>query len=866
MKKNSMLFILLLFCCSSYGQMNTEDVSLKVYEQLLKFPQEKIYLHIDKDTYVSGETIWFRAYLTDALQHIEDLALSRYLYVDLVNPEGKVVYNYQIRPDEHGLYHNNIVLAEDMPEGYYLLRSYTRYMSLSRPDYIYERPLFIADPMHSYVSVDASFRQRGERNYSVTFTFRNRTDGEFININSINLRAGARDLTDFPAKNEISFRLPDENRHIYIEFEHNSRLYRKYFPVIVSGATDLDLSFFPEGGYLVSGSTNRVGFKAMNSSGFSESITGEIYEEEGQKVTDFTTVHAGMGSFAFYVDPGKRYYALCRNDSGEDRRFELPEPNPSAYALQTRIVGNSMMVGCIRGAQAQSTPLSVLVHMKGDVLHSAPITPERGVRMDLSMLPSGLLQVLLLDKDMNTLSERLVFCHNGLETTTQITPDKENYNRRELVKIKVTAEDLNRSGIDGRFSVSVTDDRDILPDTTRSIVSYLLLSSELRGNIEDPEYYFSGKGGATEALDALMLTQGWRRYDIPKVLLGEVEPPSGYIELGQEITGSVSTFITRKAVENSEVLLFSAENEYISETLTGSDGRFSFIGFEFPDSSKYLVRALSARGKNTVEIKLENHETFSAKSKIFKEISSDKQFLDYVLKSDRLYTQEHGIRTIEIDPIVVSANRSYRDRSMYSSSFNSSLNTGDYKDYNIELKMLLEMIPGLYVNSEDRLMIRSGAIELVPLIIIDNMIMDSDFSVIDINADLVERIEKIDGAQATAIGGFRGANGAVLFITKKGDGVAYEKPVYNMVSADMAGYRKPAEFYSPKYETRTQRESMTLDLRTTLYWKPDLWLSNGEAEFEFYTADNPGSYSVVIEGLTVEGEIIRQVERINKAP
>ena len=865
MKPNLILLIFLLFCSSSYGQIGTEDVNRRVYEQLLGFPQEKVYLHIDKDAYVSGETIWFRAYLTDALQHIEDQALSRYLYVDLVNPEGDILYNYQIRPDEQGLYHNNIVLAEDLPEGYYLLRSYTRYMSLSRPDYIYERPLFIADPMRGRISVDASFRQRGDRSYSVKFTFRDGTDGEFINMDRLKFRAGTRNLTDFSAKNEISFRLPDESRHIYIEFEHNSRLYRKYFPVIVSVASELDLSFYPEGGYVVSGSTNLVGFKAMNSSGSSESVTGELYEDGGQKVADFATVHAGMGSFSFYANPGKRYYALCRNDGGEDLRFDFPESTPLAHSLQTRIVGRSVMIACIRGTQAQSTALSVLVHMKGRVVHHATISAERGIRLDLSMFPSGLLQVLLLDSNMNTLSERMLFYDNGLITRPDVIPDKDIYARRELVKVKVKADDLDQTGIDGWFSVSVTDDRDILPDTTRSIVSYLLLSSELRGNIEDPEYYFSGNDGASEALDALMLTQGWRRYDIPKVLLGEIESPPEYIELRQNITGQVTTF-SGKPVENGGVLLFSAENEYISETFTGSDGRFSFIGFEFPDSSKYMLRALSAGGRNAVSISIDERDMFSAKPTIFKERSLDKQFLDYVVKSDMLYSQEHGVRVIDIDPIYVRASRRYLKESIYSYDSNLSVNVKDVEHMYPNMALLLEMLPGVrYATEKDSVMIRYGPDEYPAAVFIDNMLLpvDSYDLLLSLDVNIVERIERVIGAEATMLG-FPGAWGGVLIFTKQRAPAPYEKPIYNIVNAEMAGYRKPTEFYSPKYETRAQRESMILDLRTTLYWKPNLWLNNGEAEFEFYTADNPGSYSVVIEGLTTEGEIIRQIKQINK--
>ena len=860
MKKSITILVLLLLCCSAFGQLATEEVNRRLYEQLLEFPQEKIYLHIDKEAYVSGETIWFRAYLTDALEHIEDLAMSRYLYVDLLDPEGNVVYHYQIRSDERGLYHNNIVLAENLPEGYYRLRGYTKYMYMSRPQYIYERPLFIADPMRGRISVEASFQHSRNNNFSVRFIFRDRTDGEFISINSLKFRTGTRPLSEFPGKDEISFNLPDENRHIYIEFEHNSRLYRKYIPVLLP-ENEFDLAFFPEGGYLVAGSTNRVGFKAINSNGFSEDITGEVYQEDGRKVGELNTLHAGMGSFMLHAEPDKHYYALCRNENGEERRFELPHSNISAHTLHAQIVDSYLLIGYNSGMQAQPGSLAILIHMKGQVLHYAKIEPDRVLRIDKTTLPSGLLQVLLFDSNMNTLSERLLFCQNGLSTRTQITPDKQRYNSRELVKVKVKAEDLEQTGIKGWFSVSVTDDRDILPDTTRSIVSYLLLASELRGNIEEPEYYFSGKDRATEALDALMITQGWRRYDIPKTVMGEIEKPAGHIELGQEIAGKVTALLTKRPLNNSQIILFSSDNEYFSETLTDTDGRFSFNGFEFPDSTKYLLQALSATGRNSVEIKPDKYDTLSAKATIFEERLLNKQFLDYIVKSDRLYTQENGLRTIELAPVVISATRSYNNRSMYSSDLNSSIDIRDSKNIFSNIRVAIQMIPGLSISPHNIILIHKPWGTFPAVIILDDVIMSQGFDYTLIDGNSIERIEKVEGAQISMLG-LRGGEGAVLFITKKGADAPQGPPVSNMIFANMSGYRRPVEFYSPKYETREQREAIAPDLRTTIYWKPDIWLSNGEAEFEFYTADNLGSYSVVIEGVTTEGEIIRQVEQI----
>lgn len=92
----------------------------------------------------------------------------------------------------------------------------------------------------------------------------------------------------------------------------------------------------------------------------------------------------------------------------------------------------------------------------------------------------------------------------------------------------------------GDFSIAVTDRSAIPLRTAGDIYSTLVLSSELRGVIEEPDYYFNAQhADAAQALDELLLTQGWRRYDVPKLLRGEYEEPRDPLVAGQEIAGRV---------------------------------------------------------------------------------------------------------------------------------------------------------------------------------------------------------------------------------------------------------------------------------------------------------------------------------------
>ena len=131
----------------------------------------------------------------------------------------------------------------------------------------------------------------------------------------------------------------------------------------------------------------------------------------------------------------------------------------------------------------------------------------------------------------------------------------------------------------------------------------------------------------------------------------------------------------------------------------------------------------------------------------------------------------------------------------------------------------------------------------------------------------VRDMESIDvfKGESTALFGARGGSG-VISITTKGRNVAdllYEKETFNNVVYTPLGYQDPVEFYAPKYETLESKRSVIPDYRTTIFWKPDVVISESEeANFEFYTSDFQTTYSVVIEGVTDDGKIVRQVETI----
>ena len=826
-----------------FGQ-EVGDIENSILKQLQAFPQEKIYLHTDKSTYVSGEKVWYRAYLVDAILHLPN-SPSRYIYVELVSPAEELIIRDKIRPSTDSAFHNRIDLPENLPEGSYLIRAYTNFMR-NREDYFFEKKIFVADPMSSTIYVEPEFvinNKKGKLKLNVR-DYNNET----VEIKNANIRIDTGKMKKYD--DEFSFGISSNKRHtIYVEFEANSRQYKKYIPV---PEEDFDVSFFPESGYTVDDVPCKIGFKALKSTGVSEAVTGEVFDDENNSIGVFTSGHAGMGSFYLTPKDGKKYWAECVSSTGVKKRYELPQVRSDLCALKILQNKSKLYISIQKGSKYVEQPLHLLVHIRGAVIHSSKVA-QTSISIEKAQLPSGVIQVVLLDEAKNVLSERLFFNLNQNELpVSALETDKPEYKQRERVVANINISDIANVPLAGSFSVSVTDNNDVAPDSSFSILSELLLSSEIKGYIESPAHYLDNVQDA----DVLMLTQGWRRYNIPAVLKDTLEKPRHYMEAGQEISGTVKRVIGSKKNELNSITIFSPAG-HLDMALSDENGRFAFNGFEYPDSTFYVIQALNKRGGKYVELLLDP-ETFPLVHPfVVPDFTPDSLFRKYVEKSDLKYTDEFGSRVTVLKEIVVTATKKPVEegrKSMYSSMFSTVVNAEEIEKAT-DLKQVLIRISGITI-SNNNVYIRGSS---TPAIFIVDDVIWEEFNMDDIQVMDIESIEVMKGAEA-AILGSRGAGGAVIIMTKTGKTTKGSVIRFNIKSVYPKGYKPDVEFYSPKYD---KPAAATFDRRTTVYWNPNVIFSEGKAQFEFYTADVTSIYSIIVEGITSEGRIIHQRGTVN---
>jgi hypothetical protein len=746
---------------------------------------------------------------------------------------------------------------------------------------IFKKKISIESPLSATVISEVNFRFVAVDRITAEVIFRDIRSQKKVKPDELKMRINYQPLAKVQAANDtvsyFNFRLPEQSRKrvLYLETRNHSEFVTVPFP-----ANDYDVSFYPEGGYLMTGVQSKVAFKILNSNGLPENITGKIFDSAGRECADITALHDGMGLFYLLPEEGLTYHAICMNKAGIEKRFDLPEPRNGIYSLQVEHDGNELFVSVLRSPKKRDqSGLFIVMHTRG-MIHYAKGWDHNfeTIAFNSDLFPSGVMQIILLDENLNPLSERMVFCLNDDQAHTEMITDRQHYDSRDHVHTGLKITDSKGIPLSGKFSVSVTDDNDVRPDTVSTIMSALLLTSDLKGNINDPGYYFRESNPEVhQALDLLMLTNGWRRYDVAEVIRGNYISPEYPVTGGMEISGRAKRLLSERPVADGKVTIFSWDAGYFDETMTDSAGIFTFNRIEFPDSTEFIVQALNERGRDYIELLLDEDRFPQASglpqqgSPVQAQIEEAIQMASYVSRADAKYTLDNGMRTIDIEEVVIKGQAPEKKNHNFSyympkgSSSATLLTSEQIEELHPALVSdIFIHIPFTRIENGkvviERMSYGLNGTNYAVLIIDDIIIHDYDIDALD--PTNIERIGILKGTAAGILGG-DGSGGAVVITTKKGHFEFKETPKYNIKKVTPLGYQKPAEFYSPRYDTPELRNNGQPDLRTTIYWNPNITVSEaGEAAFDFYTADASTIYTAVVEGVASDGSVVRKIKKI----
>lgn len=656
-----------------------------------------------------------------------------------------------------------------------------------------------------------------------------------------------------------------------------------------------DVQFFPEGGYLIDDIRCRVAFKALADDGLSVEVEGVIRNARGEVVDSIRSLHAGMGCAAFTPRDGERYYAECSIPSGQTRRFELPAADNDACVLRVLSEEERFTVQVL-ARRPLPEGLSLALLCRGNLLYRETWEPQRpALVFEREGIPGGVLQLLLLDAEGNALSERLLFNRSEERARVSLAAAGERAPRRKQT-LTVEVRNPDGSPAEGDFSLSVTDRAAVPRPEGASICATLLLTSELRGYIEDPDWYFDSAHAAAEtALDALLMTQGWRRYDVPALLRGE-RPALHYpLEAGQEIAGRINKggiWNRKHGLNRYEVQLLAPQWGYVTSAPVAEDGTFALNGFDFPDSTTFVLRPVGRSGPQRNAYITLTRDSFPEVGELPKRMPEPEE-KPYEAQA-REYVARRGstdLRNVTIDTVFVVHHRRDENPEPEHRLASHSWNEQQIKDSGSETILdFLQRLPGVYVRGS-----HIWYHDKVPAFLINGH-LDESIAMLEnpmgginyfnktgqniksrkiIYADdyeslptclfyplaLVKSIEFIPGGNSVIWGPGLPNNGIFSITLKKSyelERSFLDESFNNSTLISPIGYQTPSEFYSPSYPTIVHRLVNTPDYRLTIYWNSQLELNKrGQVLVEFYSSDTSSKYDAVIYGVTKDGKIIQ---------
>jgi hypothetical protein len=590
-----------------------------------------------------------------------------------------------------------------------------------------------------------------------------------------------------------------------------------------------------------------------------------------------------MGIFALLPEDGKTYKANITFPDGVSTTYEMPRIKPAGITLA--VFNNDPENLNIKLSandpyfKANQGKMYYVVAQSGGAIYfaaqTALQTPNYSAPIPKSKFPTGILQLTLFSERGIALSERIVFIKRNDMLNLSLAADRKTYATRQKVKLSVLAKN-NALPVEGEFSVSVIDESKVPFDENAetTIMTNLLLTSDIKGYIEKPNYYFISKDENVDAnLDILMLTQGYRRISYRNILTGKF--PQIYLypeQQGLEIVGMLRNNTGMPMAKSNLRLQIPAKNLY-AETITDMTGNFKFSKLSYPDSAQIIISARNNPNSKSFMISVTG-DSYQPSTKNINDLDEvaniDSSFKTLLANSKKQYENLHILKEVVIKSTSLVKRPTHNDYGALSTlpmMADQELRGERFKDCPNLFQCLPSMLLG--VSAEENNLYFTKNISNPNRLPMQAFVNGSpvDYSYLgSLSGGDVENVEVFKSDGFSNINKNYQTDGIISIITRKVEKskISFAQlqdmlPKGNLLTYKAQGYSIPREFYSPKYDPLKQG-AFGGDLRSTIFWNPKVKTDKtGITSFEFFNSDGKGTYRATIEGMDADGNLGRYI-------
>jgi len=635
----------------------------------------------------------------------------------------------------------------------------------------------------------------------------------------------------------------------------------------------VNLEFYPEGGFLLDKKVNRMAFVARDQKGGKVDLKCKLVSNTGEEFS-IETDYNGMGSFMFIPKLGRDY--KIENEEKYKIKFSLPNIRTQGSKLMlSKITNKAIRLNIISSDSLTSDEFYIAMFHRGEGINYVKIEKDklsRTISIKSDYLRSGVNKIVLLNTQFEPLSERLVFVNKDKEDyLIQLDLNKDKFETREKVKMKLSLPNA-KSDEWARLSVSVVNENMVgYQDNLVDIKSYLLLDSELKGQIQTPGLFFVDDENISSVrkLDLLMLTNGWRNYTWD-CIKNQEESRTQKVASGITFSGNVKKIFTNKPYVNTDVFLniVNKDLQKMVSTKTDSNGCFKFDSIVLYDTTMVMIQGKNYKNKNNTRLLLNDFglEHLPVRKSNFGniedigELSTEMRRLKYIneLALMKFYPERDSKL---LNEICIVANRE-KKRDTHFRLYPKNVTSKKISDIDRNSNNIFDYMKGRFAGviiSNEAVFIRTLNIESAiggskeAFLLLDGVPVD--FQELEYmgmhDIDMIEIVKPPE----TAIFGARGANGVVSVFTRSG----YEyKPVAKKIPGTIIkkikGFEKFCTFYSPVY-TSKNIDSKIPDYRQTIYWNPSVFVDSKTKSLSFFTSDNLANYKILVEGISKSGKV-----------
>jgi hypothetical protein len=630
---------------------------------------------------------------------------------------------------------------------------------------------------------------------------------------------------------------------------------RRTEPVSKINSGAYDIQFFPEGGHLVDGIKSTVAFRIVDQLGIGKDVSGDIINKQGDTIASFRPLKFGIGKFSFLPSSSEQYKVVLTGIQ-VNASISFPIVQPSGYVIRViDTLTNQLKVSILyKGMASSSHEVYLLVHTRQMVKIALAKSLSNGAAtlvLDKNKLGEGISHITVFNEDQQPVCERLIFKHPVEKLSVKVKSDQEKYSARK--KIKLSMQVTSNFFQLGKFSMTVFKDDSLSQVALPDIQGYELLTSDLKGKIESPLFYFSSDPLAIEATNNLMLTHGWSRFKWEDILTNTSPPILFNPEYrGPIVTGNIidvntgapaSGILTYLSTPSKNIRLYGSRSD--------SKGNLYFEIRDLYEKKKLIVQPnLSKDSTFKIDINSPYSETFSSYS--LSPINIKPAWRDQVLA-----------RNISMQTVNTYFGKSstYKYFSIDSGAFygipDEKYLLDEYTRFSVMEEVMREYVHGVWVRKKDGKFIfkvpdepNNGLFQNESMVLLDGVPI---FDVDKIIAYSPLKVQQLDVLTRKYFLGPFTFEGLVSYSTYRGDLDGFElDPKATVV--DYQGLQFQKEFFSPRYQLSSEVESRLADRRNLLFWAPNITLLGNETQsVEFYSSDEPGVYKVIIQGIDANG-------------